>query len=103
MSARQSAELAELNSELTALRCLLEAVRDVVMVPFPAQCSPENLRVTSSNPDGGTNVGLWQLGTEGVGAGYSVSELQNALTNARITVRATRNGTDWSQWATPGC
>ena len=59
--------------------------------------------VTSSNPDGGTNVGLWQLDTKGKGAGYSVSALQNALNNARITVLATRNGTDWSAWATPGC
>ena len=59
--------------------------------------------VTSSNPDGGTNVGLWQLDTRGKGAGYSVAALQNAVNNARITVLATRNGTDWSAWATPGC
>ncbi len=58
---------------------------------------------TSSNPDGGTNVGLWQLDTRGKGAGYSVAQLQNAMTNARITVLATRNGSDWSAWATPGC
>lgn len=58
---------------------------------------------TSSNPDGGTNVGLWQLDTKGKGAGYSVSALQNALNNARITVLSTRNGADWSAWATPGC
>jgi hypothetical protein len=59
--------------------------------------------VTSSNPDGGTNVGLWQLDTKGKGAGYSVSALQNALNNARITVFATNNGSNWSAWATPGC
>jgi Lysozyme like domain len=59
--------------------------------------------VTSSNPDGGTNVGLWQLDTKGKGAGYSIQALQNAENNARITVFATRNGTDWSAWATPGC
>jgi hypothetical protein len=59
--------------------------------------------VTSANPDGGTNVGLWQLDTKGKGAGYSVQTLQNALNNARITVFATKNGTDWSAWATPGC
>lgn len=58
---------------------------------------------TSSNPDGGENVGLWQLDTKGVGVGYSVTELQNALNNARITVFATANGTNWSQWSTPGC
>lgn len=59
--------------------------------------------ITSSNPDGGTNVGLWQLDTRGVGAGYTVAELQNPQTNARLTVLGTRNGTDWSDWATPGC
>lgn len=67
------------------------------------QESSGNARVTSSNPDGGINVGLWQLDTKGVGAGYTVAQLQNPVTNARITVRATRNGQDWSQWATPGC
>jgi hypothetical protein len=60
-------------------------------------------KVTSGNPDGGTNVGLWQLDTRGVGAGYTVAQLQNPMTNAHITVMATRNGTNWSQWATPGC
>ena len=67
------------------------------------QESSGNASVTSGNPDGGTNVGLWQLDTRGVGAGYSVAQLQNPFTNARITVRATRDGADWSQWATPGC
>jgi hypothetical protein len=67
------------------------------------QESGGNPQATSPNPDGGTNVGLWQLDTKGVGAGYSVTELQNALNNARITVFATTNGTNWSQWSTPGC
>jgi hypothetical protein len=67
------------------------------------QESGGNPQATSTNPDGGTNVGIFQLDTKGVGAGYSVSALQNALTNARITVMATANGTDWSQWSTPGC
>ena len=58
----------------------------------------------SANPDGGTNVGLWQLDTPGgVGAGYSIAQLENPLTNARITVAATRDGADWSNWSTPGC
>lgn len=55
--------------------------------------------VTSSNPDGGTNVGLFQLDTKGVGSGYSVAQLQNPLTNAQITVKATNNGANWAQWA----
>jgi hypothetical protein len=67
------------------------------------QESSGNPRITSSNPDGGTNVGLWQLDTKGVGAGHSVTELQDPFTNARITVHATKNGLDWSEWATPGC
>jgi hypothetical protein len=57
-------------------------------------------QVTSSNPDGGVNVGLWQLDTKGKGAGYSVLALQNAMNNARITVFASGNGTNWSAWAT---
>ena len=58
----------------------------------------------SANPDGGTNVGLWQLDTPGgVGAGYTIAQLENPLTNARITVAATRDGADWSNWSTPGC
>jgi hypothetical protein len=55
--------------------------------------------VTSPNPDGGTNVGLWQLDTNGVGAGYTIEQLQDPGTNARITVMHTANGTNWSQWA----
>lgn len=54
--------------------------------------------VTSHNPDGGTNVGLWQLDTKGVGAGHTVDELSDPATNARITIMATANGTNWSHW-----
>jgi hypothetical protein len=56
--------------------------------------------VTSSNPDGGTNVGPWQLDTSGKGAGYTVAQLQDPATNARITVQATNGGRDWSAWET---
>jgi cell wall-associated NlpC family hydrolase len=59
-----------------------------------------NPKVTSPNPDGGTNVGLWQLDTKGKGAGHSIAALMKAITNARATVKASRNGTDWSAWAT---
>jgi hypothetical protein len=55
--------------------------------------------VTSPNPvDGGTNVGLWQLDTRGVGAGHTVAQLQDATTNARITIMGSANGTNWSHW-----
>jgi hypothetical protein len=54
--------------------------------------------VTRSNPDGGTNVGIFQLDTNGVGKGYTVAQLQNADTNTRITIMATANGTDWTDW-----
>jgi hypothetical protein len=53
----------------------------------------------SANPDGGTNVGLWQLDTRGVGAGYTIEQLQDPATNARITIMHTANGTNWSEWA----
>lgn len=56
--------------------------------------------VTSGNPDGGTNVGLWQLDTKGVGAGYTVTQLQDPNTNARVTVFGSANGTNWSAWET---
>jgi hypothetical protein len=56
--------------------------------------------VTSSNPDGGVNVGPWQLDTRGVGAGYSVAQLQNPNTNARLAVKGSDNGGNWSPWAT---
>jgi hypothetical protein len=61
--------------------------------------SSGNAAITSSNPDGGTNVGLWQLDTKGVGAGYTVAQLQDPATNARITIMNTANGTKWTQWA----
>jgi hypothetical protein len=68
------------------------------------QESSGNPLVTSPNPDGGTNVGLWQLDTPGgEGAGYTVAELQVPLTNARVTVERTSDGANWSAWATPGC
>lgn len=67
------------------------------------QESSGNASVTSPNPDGGTNVGLWQLDTKGKGAGYTVPELQNPQTNARLAVIGSNNGTDWSAWSTPGC
>jgi hypothetical protein len=57
----------------------------------------------SPNPDGGINYGLWQLDTKGKGAGYTPAQLMNPNTNARITVKATRDGADWSAWSTPGC
>ena len=55
---------------------------------------------TSSNPDGGTNVGVWQLDTKGVGAGYTVAELSDPSTNAKVMAKGSDNGTDWSDWAT---
>lgn len=55
---------------------------------------------TSGNPDGGTNVGLWQLDTRGVGSGYSIGQLSDPATNARVTVMGSHNGTNWSPWQT---
>jgi len=67
------------------------------------QESSGNASVTSRNPDGGINVGLWQLDTKGKGAGFSVAQLQNPNTNAKVAIRGSNNGRDWSAWATPGC
>jgi hypothetical protein len=54
--------------------------------------------VTSHNPDGGQNVGLWQLDTKGAGAGHTVAQLQDANTNAQVTIMHSANGTNWKQW-----
>jgi hypothetical protein len=59
--------------------------------------------VTSANPDGGTNTGLWQLDTKGKGAGYSIAQLQNPDLNARVAIFGSNNGSNWSAWSTPGC
>ncbi len=57
--------------------------------------------VTSPNPDGGTNVGLWQLDTPGgEGSGYSVSQLQDPWTNAQVMAKTTNSGQDWGPWQT---
>lgn len=61
--------------------------------------SSGNTAATSGNPNGGTNVGLYQLDTTGVGSGYSVSQLEDPYTNTQITVKATNNGTNWAEWA----
>lgn len=55
----------------------------------------------SPNPDGGTNVGLWQLDTKGVGSGHTVAELENPDLNAAITIAATNGGLDWTEWGDP--
>jgi hypothetical protein len=56
--------------------------------------------VTTPNPDGGTNVGLWQLDTKGEGAGYTIQQLQDPATNARVTIMRSANGTNWGAWET---
>jgi hypothetical protein len=61
--------------------------------------SSGNPNATSANPDGGENVGLWQLDTKGVGAGYTVAQLQSPTQNAIITIMATGNGANWSEWS----
>lgn len=55
---------------------------------------------TSSNPDGGVNVGIWQLDTKGKGAGYTVTQLEDPNTNARVAIAGSSDGTDWSAWQT---
>jgi hypothetical protein len=70
------------------------------------QESSGNASVTSRNPGapGCVNVGLWQLATPcGKGSGYTVAQLQNPNTNAKVAIRGSNNGRDWSAWETPGC
>jgi len=56
---------------------------------------------TSANPDGGTNVGLWQLDTPGgVGAGFTAAQLQSPSQNAQVAVKGSSGGTDWGAWET---
>lgn len=63
--------------------------------------SSGNSDALSSNPDGGTNAGLWQLDTPGGGgAGFSVGQLQNPQTNADVAFKVSRGGQDWGSWAT---
>jgi hypothetical protein len=55
----------------------------------------------SPNPDGGTNSGLWQLDTPGgKGAGHTVAQLQNPVTNCQVAIMGSTNGSNWSAWAT---
>lgn len=63
--------------------------------------SSGNPKATSSNPDGGTNVGLFQLDTKGVGAGYPVADLEDPNLNTQVTIMATGGGTNWSEWGNP--
>ena len=55
---------------------------------------------TSPNPDGGINVGIWQEDTKGTGKGYTVAQLQNPVTNAKVMAKASSNGAKWSDWST---
>lgn len=56
--------------------------------------------VTSANPDGGTNVGVWQLDTRGVGSGYTVAQLQDPATNAAAMAKGSDKGQNWGPWQT---
>jgi Lysozyme like domain len=60
--------------------------------------SSGNAQASSPNPDGGTNYGLWQLDTKGVGSGYSQEQLEDPNGSTQIVIMATRNGVDWSDW-----
>lgn len=63
--------------------------------------SSGNSAATSVNPDGGTNVGLWQLDTPGGGgAGYTQAQLLDPNTNAAAAVKASSAGSNWATWET---
>jgi hypothetical protein len=78
----------------------LEPARAVVAAAVGMAESSGRTAVTSANPDGGTNVGVWQLDTKGVGAGHTVAELSDPTVNAAVMAKATSGGQDWSAWQT---
>jgi Lysozyme like domain len=63
--------------------------------------SSGNPNATSTQQHGTcTNVGLWQLAVPcGVGAGFTIAQLKDPATNARLTIMHTANGTNWQFWA----
>jgi hypothetical protein len=66
--------------------------------------SAGNPTATSPNPGGPgcVNAGLWQLATPcGVGAGHTEAELYNPVLNCRLTIEATNDGINWSDWDDP--
>lgn len=62
--------------------------------------SDGNPDATSPNPDGGVNVGIWQLDTKGAGKGHTVAELKDPNVNADVAATASNNWTDFGEWAT---
>jgi hypothetical protein len=78
----------------------LDSARAVVAAAVGMAESGGRSAVTSSNPDGGTNVGVWQLDTKGVGAGHTVAELSDPTVNAAVMAKGTSGGQDWSAWQT---
>lgn len=78
----------------------LNPARAVVAAAIGMAESSGRTAVTSDNPDGGVNVGVWQLDTKGVGTGYTVAQLQNPATNAKVMAKGSADGTNWSDWAT---
>ena len=62
--------------------------------------SSGNSAASSPNPDGGVNIGLWQLDTNGKGAGLTAAQLQDPTVNAAAAVTGSKGGTDWSAWET---
>jgi hypothetical protein len=78
----------------------LSSARAVVAAAVGMAESSGRTAITSNNPDGGTNVGVWQLDTKGVGAGYTVAQLQDPQTNAKVMAKGSKNGEDWGPWET---
>lgn len=78
----------------------LPLVRAVTAAAIGMAESSGRTKVTSPNPDGGTNVGIWQLDTKGVGSGYTIAQLQDPLTNAKVMAKGSDNGQNWGDWAT---
>lgn len=90
------------NSELQALWVAAggNSGKAAIAACIASHESSGNPFAESPNPDGGINVGLWQLDTKGVGSGLTVGQLKVPIINARRAVQGSANGTNWSHWST---
>lgn len=99
MTARQTLTIRQLYA--LARRAGLQPADAAVAAAVGMAESSGRTWVTSPNPDGGTNVGIWQLDTPGgEGAGYTAEELADPWTNAKVMAKTTQQGKNWGPWQT---
>lgn len=74
----------------------------VIAVAIALAESGGNVKATHQNTDAHRSIdyGLWQINGYWHGKDYTVAELLTAEGNARAMAEISKNGTDWSAWAT---